>query len=152
MTAAIIRVLGVLLAFSNLQAQTTNWIAPPGSADWFTNTNWDSGVPGPSSIATIANGGTADINGSLGQVDSLTIGTANGSSSGKQFAYALELLQESARKKPLNATCLYYLGMCHWQLKEKSQSQMSCKRALAAGLQEPLLTDAKGALAELRRE
>jgi hypothetical protein len=58
----------------------------------------------------------------------------------------------AARKKPLNATYLYYLGMCHWQLKEKFQSQDILQKALAAGLQEPLLTDAKGALAELHRE
>jgi tetratricopeptide (TPR) repeat protein len=70
----------------------------------------------------------------------------------KQFAYALQLLQESAKKRPLNATYLYYLGMCHWQLKEKSQSQDALGRALAAGLQEPLLTDARDALAQLHRE
>ena len=69
-----------------------------------------------------------------------------------QFAYAVELFEESARKRPLSATYLYYLGMCHWQLKEKSQSQDILQRALEAGLQEPLLTDAKGALAELHRE
>jgi tetratricopeptide (TPR) repeat protein len=70
----------------------------------------------------------------------------------KQFAFALELFEESAKKRPLNATYLYYLGMCHLQLKEKSESQNALQRALATGLQEPLLTDAKGVLAGLHRE
>jgi tetratricopeptide (TPR) repeat protein len=68
----------------------------------------------------------------------------------KQYAYALQLLQESAKKGPLNAESLYYLGMSRWQLKERAQSEDALQRALAAGLREPLSTDAKRVLAELR--
>ncbi|MBV8276622.1 MAG: hypothetical protein JO170_15365, partial [Verrucomicrobia bacterium] len=71
----------VFLTWSDLRAQTTNWIAP-GSANWFTATDWSNGIPTLSSTATIANGGTAQIIGSTGQVGTLTIGTADGSSSG----------------------------------------------------------------------
>ena len=82
-TAPWLVVLGVFLACGDLRAQTTNWIAP-GSADWFTATNWDNGVPNLTSTptATIANGGTANIDGSPAQAGALTIGTADDSSPG----------------------------------------------------------------------
>ena len=68
----------------------------------------------------------------------------------KQYAYALQLLKESANKGPLNAESLYYLGMSHWQVKEQAPSEDALQRALAAGLREPLSTNAKRVLAELR--
>jgi tetratricopeptide (TPR) repeat protein len=70
----------------------------------------------------------------------------------KEYAYALQLLEESARKKPLDAEALYYLGMSHWRVKEHTKSEEALQRALAAGLPEPLSSDAKRVLTELRQE
>jgi Flp pilus assembly protein TadD len=66
----------------------------------------------------------------------------------KQYCYALQLLQESAKKAPLNAQSLYYLGMSHRQ----AQGKHALQQALAAGLTEPLSTDAKRVLAERRED
>jgi len=68
----------------------------------------------------------------------------------KQYAYALQLLQESTKKGPLNARSLYYLGMSQLQIKQHTKSKESLQRALLAGLPEPLSTDAKRVLAELQ--
>jgi predicted Zn-dependent protease len=70
----------------------------------------------------------------------------------KEYAYALQLLQESARKRPLDAEALYYLGMSHWQVNDQAKTEDTLQRALAAGLPEPLSTDAKRVLAELRQK
>jgi len=40
------------------------------------------------------------------------------------------------------------LGMSHLQLKQKPQAKEALERALAAGLQEPLASEAKRGLAE----
>jgi tetratricopeptide (TPR) repeat protein len=66
----------------------------------------------------------------------------------KDFGRALQLLQESGRKNPLDANGLYYLGMSHLQLKQKPQAKEALERALAAGLQQPLASEAKRGLAE----
>ena len=66
----------------------------------------------------------------------------------KDFGRALQLLQESGRKNPLDAKGLYCLGMSHLQLKQKPQAKEALERALAAGLQEPLASEAKRGLAE----
>jgi len=70
----------------------------------------------------------------------------------KEYAYALQLLQESARGKPLDAKALYYLGMSHLRLRQKPQSREALERSLAAGLQEPLAAEAKRVLAESKAE
>jgi tetratricopeptide (TPR) repeat protein len=66
----------------------------------------------------------------------------------KDYGRALQLLQESGRKNPLDANGLYYLGMSHLQLKQKPQAKEALERALAAGLQEPLASEAERGLAE----
>ena len=68
----------------------------------------------------------------------------------KEYAYALQLLQESAKKRPLDAESLYYLGMAYWQAKQPAESENALQRALTAGLREPLSTDAKRVLTQLR--
>jgi predicted Zn-dependent protease len=68
----------------------------------------------------------------------------------KQYTYALQLLQESAKKGPLDAESLYYLGMSHRQVNEQAQSKDALERALEAGLREPHSRDAKRVLAEIR--
>jgi tetratricopeptide (TPR) repeat protein len=66
----------------------------------------------------------------------------------KDYERALQLLQESGRKNPLDAKGLYYLGMSHLQLKQEPQAKEALERALATGLQEPLASEAKRLLAE----
>jgi tetratricopeptide (TPR) repeat protein len=66
----------------------------------------------------------------------------------KEYPRAVQLLQESARTSPLDAKALYYLGVSQLQLKQKPQAQEALERSLAAGLQEPLASEAKRLLAE----
>ena len=69
-----------------------------------------------------------------------------------EFAYAVQLLRRSSEKRPLDAKHLYYLGMSHLKANEKPQGQEALRQALAAGLPDPLASEAKTALAELERE
>jgi tetratricopeptide (TPR) repeat protein len=66
----------------------------------------------------------------------------------KEYSRALQLLQESARATPLDANGLYYLGMSYLEAKQKPQAREALGRALAAGLQDPLASEAKRLLAE----
>lgn len=70
----------------------------------------------------------------------------------KEFAYAIQLFQESDAKAPLDARALYYLGISHLQVKRKAEGRKALDRALAVGLKEPLATAARRALAELSPE
>ncbi len=70
----------------------------------------------------------------------------------KEYPRAIQLLQESARKRPLSADSLFYLGMSQLQAKQKAEAQGVLNQALVAGLHEPLATEAKRALADLQRE
>ncbi len=67
----------------------------------------------------------------------------------KEFTRAIQLFQESARKKPLDATSLYYLGTAHSEAHHKAEARDALTHALAAGLQEPFAAEAKRALANL---
>ena len=69
----------------------------------------------------------------------------------KEYPRAIQLLQESARKRPLDADSLFYLGMSQLQAKQKSEAQGALNQALVAGLHEPLAAEAKRALADLQR-
>ncbi len=68
----------------------------------------------------------------------------------KDFTYALQLFQESAKARPAGAKDLFYTGMSHWQLKDKAASVASLQSALAAGLDEPLSAEAKRVIAEIQ--
>ena len=70
----------------------------------------------------------------------------------KEYPRAIQLLQETARKRPLDADSLFYLGMSQLQAKQKAEAQGVLNQALLAGLHEPLATEAKRALADLQRE
>src|SRR5439155_6585073 len=59
----------------------------------------------------------------------------------KEYARAVQMLQESARKTPLDAKGLYYLGMSHLETKQNNQGREALERALASGLQEPLASE-----------
>ena len=69
-----------------------------------------------------------------------------------EFAYAVQLLRQSAKKKPLDAKQLYYLGMSHLKAKDKIQSREALDQALAAGLKDPLAADARRAIKQLDQE
>jgi predicted Zn-dependent protease len=69
----------------------------------------------------------------------------------KEFAYAVQLLQGSSEKKPLDAKLLFYLGMSHLKVNDKLQSREALRQALAAGLPDPLASEAKNVLAELEK-
>ena len=70
----------------------------------------------------------------------------------KEYPRAVQLLRESARKRPLDADSLFYLGMSQLQTRQKGEAQGALNQALTAGLQEPLATEARRALTDLQRE
>jgi uncharacterized protein HemY len=70
----------------------------------------------------------------------------------KEYAQAIQLLQESARKRPLSANSLFYLGMSQLQARQKAEARGVLNQALVAGLQEPLATEAKRALTGLQQD
>jgi uncharacterized protein HemY len=70
----------------------------------------------------------------------------------KEYPRAVQLLQESARKKSLGADSLFYLGMSQLQARQRTEARGALNEALTDGLQEPLATEAKRALADLQRE
>ena len=69
----------------------------------------------------------------------------------KEYQRAIQLLQESARTKSLNANSLFYLGMSQLQIRQKTEAQEVLNQALLAGLQEPFATEARRALADIER-
>ena len=69
----------------------------------------------------------------------------------KEFAYAVQLLRQSSEKKPLDAKSSDYLGMSQLKANEKQQSREALQGALAAGLPDPLASEARNALAELEK-
>jgi tetratricopeptide (TPR) repeat protein len=70
----------------------------------------------------------------------------------KEYQRAIQLLQEGARAKSLNANSLFYLGMSELQVRQKTEAQGVLNQALLAGLQEPLASEARRALADIERE
>jgi tetratricopeptide (TPR) repeat protein len=67
----------------------------------------------------------------------------------KDFSRAIQLFQESARQKPLDARSLYYLGMAHAQAKHKAEAKETLNRALQAGLGDAEASEAKKTLADI---
>jgi tetratricopeptide (TPR) repeat protein len=70
----------------------------------------------------------------------------------KEYPRVIQLLQESARKQPLDADSLFYLGMSQLQARQKTEGRGALDQALAGGLQEPLASEAKRALADLQKD
>src|SRR5205823_5301997 len=70
----------------------------------------------------------------------------------REYPRAIQLFQESARKRPLDADSLFYLGMSQLQASQKTEARGALNQALAGGLQEPLASEAKRALADLQRD
>lgn len=70
----------------------------------------------------------------------------------KEFTYAIQLLQESSRKMPLEARHLYFLGMSQIEARDRVQGRESLTRALDAGLHDPHAAEAKRVLADLQKK
>jgi tetratricopeptide (TPR) repeat protein len=70
----------------------------------------------------------------------------------KDYVRALEFLSEAARKEPLDANHLYYLGICSLQTKDLDHARAALNQALANGLQDPLASDAKRALQDIKQD
>jgi len=68
----------------------------------------------------------------------------------KDFTYAAQLLNDRARKKPLDAEGLFCLGMSNLQLKKNISARDALQQALQAGLTDPSASEAKQALAKLK--
>lgn len=66
------------------------------------------------------------------------------------YLRASQLLQESVQKLNPDGEALYYLGMAHYQLKQKSASKVELQRALGLNLESKLAEDARKTLAELK--
>jgi tetratricopeptide (TPR) repeat protein len=67
----------------------------------------------------------------------------------KEYSRAVQLLQESEAKKPLEGKSLFMLGMAHLQLGHKTEAKKVLDRALAAGIPDDLAKQAKDAIVEL---
>jgi Flp pilus assembly protein TadD len=59
-----------------------------------------------------------------------------------ELAYAVQLLRQSAKKEPLDAKSLCYLGMSQLGVNERAQGRKTLEQALQIGLPEPLATQA----------
>jgi tetratricopeptide (TPR) repeat protein len=70
----------------------------------------------------------------------------------KEYPRAVQLLQESARQRPLDVDSLFYLGMSQLQARQTDEARGALNQALAGGLEEPLATEAKRALADAQKE
>jgi Flp pilus assembly protein TadD len=68
-----------------------------------------------------------------------------------EFATSFQLLQESAASGPLDAEHLYYLGMAHSKENNTLQARRVLDQALAAGLHDPLASDARRTLNALNQ-
>jgi tetratricopeptide (TPR) repeat protein len=64
----------------------------------------------------------------------------------REYAYARQLFEESARGNPLSSKELYYLGMSQLQLKQTAEARKTLQSALAAGLSEPMARSAQETL------
>jgi tetratricopeptide (TPR) repeat protein len=68
----------------------------------------------------------------------------------KDYSYAVQLLNDRSRKKPLDAEGLFCLGMSNLQLKKNATARDALQHALQAGLADPSANEAKQALAKLK--
>jgi tetratricopeptide (TPR) repeat protein len=68
----------------------------------------------------------------------------------KEYQRAIQLLEESARKRSLDANSLFYLGMSQLQTRQKAEARDVLNQALVGGLQEPQASEARHALADLQ--
>src|SRR5437764_1970045 len=67
----------------------------------------------------------------------------------KEYARAVQSLQESDAKKPLGGESLFMLGMAHLKLGHKADARKVLDRAVAEGIPDDLAKQAKDAMVEL---
>jgi tetratricopeptide (TPR) repeat protein len=67
----------------------------------------------------------------------------------KEYARAVQLLQQSEAKKALDGKSLFILGMAHLQLGHKTEAKQVLDRALAANIPDDLAKQAKDAIVAL---
>jgi predicted Zn-dependent protease len=67
----------------------------------------------------------------------------------KDYGRAVQLLQETARRKPLDGRELFILGMSQLQTSNRAAGRETLEKAVAAALEEPLATEAKRALQQV---
>jgi len=67
----------------------------------------------------------------------------------KEYARAVQFLQESDARKALDGKSLFMLGMAHLRLGHKTEAKKILDRALAAGIPDDLAKQAKDAMVEL---
>ena len=66
------------------------------------------------------------------------------------FKRAVQLLAESSAKRPSDAELFYYLGMAHYQLKEKNESKQALRQAVTLNADGKFVEEANKILAELK--
>jgi tetratricopeptide (TPR) repeat protein len=66
------------------------------------------------------------------------------------FKRAAQLLKESAGKRKADGDLYYYLGMAHYQLKEKNESKEALRQAVALNASAKFVEEANKVLAELK--
>jgi tetratricopeptide (TPR) repeat protein len=64
----------------------------------------------------------------------------------KEYGQAVQAFQQSARKKPLEAQSLFFLGMSQLSARQEAQGRQALEQALAAGLNGPDAEEARQAL------
>jgi Flp pilus assembly protein TadD len=69
----------------------------------------------------------------------------------QDYRNAVRFLQESSPKLPDDPELLYFLGMAHYQLKEKAQSKQALGRALALSPNALEAPEARRLLAQLEK-
>jgi len=67
----------------------------------------------------------------------------------KEYVRAVQFLQESESRKPLDGKSLFMLGMAHRQLGHKTEAKKVLDQALAAGIPDDLAKQAKDTMVEL---
>jgi len=82
-----------------------------------------------------------------------SVATALGIANYKRAEYgvAIRLFQESLRRRSDDAETIYYLGMSHYQMKDRPTAKTELKRALDSKLAGAEADEAKSVLAELNR-
>lgn len=70
----------------------------------------------------------------------------------KEFGYAIQLFQESARKQPLDAVALYQLGIAELETTKTADGLNHLRGALAAGLDNASAADAQRRIAEAQKK
>lgn len=70
----------------------------------------------------------------------------------KDFPRVITLLEQSGRRKPLDARSFFFLGMSKLEAQQNSEGVRALNEALTAGLSEPFATEARKSIADLGKK